>query len=348
MNWFQWRSKVLVITAVLIMLLPLLAACGAKTASQLMVKNNVKAADFTALTVLSRITGKVLVSRTGEGKWIVGQDGMILDTGAKIKTSPGGKAAITFFDGTTLDLNSETEVTLEEIKPESKSSSKVIRIRQQIGETTSRVIRLTDPASRYEIETPAAIVGVRGSVMVVKVSPDGATNVHNIQGNISVKAQGKEVPIPAGSSSTVRIGEAPGAPQPGLLPKVEAADPNSISSQSGWQQTALQLKAGEKFSVEYRGGRWSVDYRNFPYVGPEGYTESVDKTIAAGYKFEPAAPYGYLLGKIGEGKVFQIGSSGQKLSADATGYLYLRINDKDLSLWDNDGSIIVSLKTGKP
>jgi len=133
--------------------------------------------------------------------------------------------------------------------------------------------------------------------MVVQVSTDGNTNVYNVEGSISFTAQGKEVNIPVGSVSTARPGEVPSAPQPATPPAIGGLNATSISSQTGWQQTGLSLNAGDKFYVDYRGGSWTVDYKNFPYVGPGGYSADVDKTIIAGDKLDTSVPYGYLLGK---------------------------------------------------
>jgi hypothetical protein len=50
--------------------------------------------------------------------------------------------------------------------------------------------------------------------MQVNVAQDGTTRVQNLEGKISVLAQGVEVSIPVGSSSTVLPGQPPASPQP--------------------------------------------------------------------------------------------------------------------------------------
>jgi hypothetical protein len=330
----SWRSifKILALVPVIMFSLGI-TACGSKVAA------------FSPLTVLSLAGGNVHILKTGSNNWSDGKEGMTLETGYKIKTDSGSKATITFFDGSVIELNGDTEISLDQIVSKSGSSSKIIKIGQEIGETTSRVVKLVDPASRYEVETPAGVAGVRGSTMVVNVAKDGTTQVYNVEGTISLTARGKEVVVPAGSSSSVKVGDTPGAPQPGLPPGSGSANATSISSRSGWQQTGLQLNAGDTFYVEYKGGSWTVDYRNFPYVGLAGYSSDIDKTIAAGYKFDSSKTYGHLLGKVGNGKVISIGSQGGPFKADTSGSLFLRINDLDTSLGDNDGAVTVGLRS---
>jgi hypothetical protein len=223
-----------------------------------------KVAAFSPLTVLSIVGGNVEIQQPGATSWTIGKEGITLETGDKVKTDAGATATITFFDGSTIELNA-----------------------------------------------------VGGSKMVVTVATDGTTGVYNLEGIISFTAQGQEVMIPVGSVSTATPGQVPSTPQPGTPPLINAAGATSISSQTGWQQTGLYLNAGDKFYVDYSGGSWTVDYKNFPYVGPAGYTTDIDKTIVPGYKFDSSVPYGYLLGEVGNGKEILIGDSGGPFTADA-------------------------------
>jgi len=241
-------------------------------------------------------------------------------------------------------LNNNTEISLDELLSKSSTSPKTIKIGQKIGETSSSIVKLVDPASRYEVDTQAGVAAVGGSQMVVTVAGDGTTGVYNVEGTISFTAQGQTVSIPVGSISTAKPGEIPSAPQPGTPPAMSAPGVTSISSTMGWQQTSLYLNAGDKFYVDYQGGSWTVDYKNFPYVGSGGYSADIDKTIAAGYKFDSSVPYAYLMGKVGSGNVILIGNRGGPFTAGVSGFLSLRINDTDSTLGDNDGAITVGLR----
>jgi hypothetical protein len=294
------------------------------------------------LTVLSVVGGKVSVQKGGSGSWNDGKEGMTLGKGDKIKTDAGNTASITFFDGSVIELNGGTEISLDELIAKSASTNKKIEIGQTIGQTTSKIVKLVDPAAKYEINTASGVAAVRGSEMLVQVVNDGTTSVYNIEGSISFTAQGSTVAIPVGSGSTAKPGQVPSAPVPGLPAVTDFSNATTISSATGWQQTSLYLNSGDKYYVDYRGGSWTVDYKNFPYVGPGGYSADIDKTIAAGFKFDNTAPYADLLGKVGSGKEIAIGNTSGPFTADASGYLSLRINDIDASLGDNDGAITVN------
>ncbi|MER7870075.1 hypothetical protein ABTZ90_23945 [Streptomyces cellulosae] len=123
----------------------------------------------------------------------------------------------------------------------------------------------------------------------------------------------------------------------------QALESPSVSSTEEWQQMPLSVDKGERFTVSYVSGSWTVDERNYPRVGPGGYEPAVDRKIYQPCKFAPSQPFGELLGRIGEnGRAFPVGAGGT-LTARSSGTLFLRINDADRCLGDNDGSITVAM-----
>lgn len=178
----------------IVTLFPVWSACGGNSTSN---------------TTITYAQGEVLVRKAGSSDWVQGMVGMILATGDAIKAGTSANTSVTFFDGSTIVLRSNTQIEIRELFQGRTTS---IRLRQDIGETLSKVEKLVDPAARYEIETPAAIAAVRGSSMLVNVAIDGTTTVQNLAGQISVTAQGVEIEIPVGTKSTVQPGEAPSEP----------------------------------------------------------------------------------------------------------------------------------------
>ncbi len=163
-------------------------------------------------SILSIAGGNVFVRKSGSGEWTAGKVGMTLDPGDSVRTDATGTATVTFFEGSTVELSGTTEVSLSELNV-AEGTATSIRLKQEVGRTMSRVKKLVDPASRYEIETKAAIAAVRGSTMLVEVALDGTTTVGNVEGAISVIAQGVEVKIPPGQQSVTRPGSPPGQPE---------------------------------------------------------------------------------------------------------------------------------------
>jgi len=147
------------------------------------------------LTILSITEGDVFVMEAGTDSWVEAQAGMSLEDGDIIKTGDDSSAEITFFDGSTVELQPDTEVEVVSLEV-SDTGSTTITFEQTVGATINRVVNIIDPASRYEVETPAGVVAVRGSVMVVCVIEDGTSWIANQQGNILTRAQGVELQVP--------------------------------------------------------------------------------------------------------------------------------------------------------
>ena len=164
------------------------------------------------LAVVSQVFREVLVMRAGTDTWSNATANMTLEAGDRIRTGAFSHAVVIFFEGSTIDLKADTEISVTELNVAEDTGSTVIRLWQEIGKTTSRVEKLIDPASRYEIETPAGAAVVRGSEADVTVAEDGTTTIDNIEGQWSAIAQEQEVPVPEGRRVTIVPGRPPSDP----------------------------------------------------------------------------------------------------------------------------------------
>jgi hypothetical protein len=178
-------------------------------------------------TSITRLEGDVQVLKAGQSEWSQAQLQMVLNPGDSLKTGVDSLAVVTFFEGTTIELKPGTQIQISElVQALKKGDSTTIRLRQEMGETLNTITKLADTASRYEVETPVALAGVRGSQMIVKVAAGGRTVVQNLEGLIFVVAQGQEVNIPVGHESTVEPGQPPGIPVPVIATPVNTPSPS--------------------------------------------------------------------------------------------------------------------------
>jgi VCBS repeat-containing protein len=147
------------------------------------------------LTTLSAIDGDVSVMEAGTDSWTDGDVGMHLEDGDAVKTGDDSSAEITFFDGSTIELQPGTEVEIDSLDI-ADSGYTTISLEQTIGATISRVMNIVDPQSSYEVETATGAAAVRGSIMVVCVTEEGTSWIANQQGNIWTRSQGVELQVP--------------------------------------------------------------------------------------------------------------------------------------------------------
>jgi VCBS repeat-containing protein len=157
------------------------------------------------LTILSITEGDVFVMKAGTDDWIKATVEMSLEVGDTIKTGDDSGAEITFFDGSTIELEAGTQIEITSLDSSPDTGAKTITLMQTIGTTISRVTKLLDPASSYAIETPSGVAAVRGSMMIVRIVfhdpnyEDGTVLITSLEGQIYYIGHGAELQLAEGA-----------------------------------------------------------------------------------------------------------------------------------------------------
>jgi hypothetical protein len=162
-----------------------------------------------SVCTLSIYNGNVEILVPGQEGSQPGADGMTLDVGTRIITAPDTEALITFFDGSTLELESETDIEIQRLVSDDEQNISIV-LKQWMGKTWSRVVKMADP--HYEIQTPSAAAIVRGTIFMVEVDETGETTVVTNEGLVSVVGEDAEVFVPAGWETKVKRGATPAFP----------------------------------------------------------------------------------------------------------------------------------------
>ena len=158
-----------------------------------------------AETVLTVLQGDVVVET--EGGAVPGRDRMLLRPNDRVITGDAARAVLTFFDGSSVTLESGTVLLIASVAEEDAGLRAVLV--QERGRTWTHV-----PApgvAKIEIDTPNARVETRTSSFETTVSDDGRTDVDARGGPVSVESGDSRVEVPAGHTSTV---ETPGIVTP--------------------------------------------------------------------------------------------------------------------------------------
>jgi len=176
---------------------------------------------------LSVLNSNVEVQNPGADIWQKGVDGMVLEAGARVRTATDAHAMLTFFEGSTIRLEPNTDIEVQQIEHIEVQSTTII-LKQWVGRTWSRVVKMTGPGSHYEIRTPSAYALVRGTLFMTEVDEGGATTVQTVEGLVAVGAQtavlnefdmpNEEVDVPAGYETYVGYGATPSEPTPAEAP----------------------------------------------------------------------------------------------------------------------------------
>ena len=278
---------------------------------------------FSSSTTLTILSGDVQVHQAEQISFGPAQDGMTLGIGDRVKTEADTYALITFFEGSTMELEPSSEVVLTSLLQGrvGQTSATAIVVQQVAGGTWNHVSRLAVPSSIFQIDTPAAVVLVRGTLLSITIDEaSGSTQVQALEGAVLVRAQDVQVELTPATQTVVRPGEPP-APPGGMIPPSEiltftmgpaiwARIVDPIGRTVGIVSPGLQMNQipGSLVSVPF-GSLRTIEV---PITQPGQYQMVLEGTEEGDYQF-------IVQGRSGDTTVFMQGVQG----AISPGYRFL-------------------------
>jgi hypothetical protein len=145
----------------------------------------VRAAD--AVAMLEPVQGLVQL-RQGDSDWQSVTHPTPVGQGISIRTDARGIAYLTFFEGVQTEILPDSVMVVNRLSVENAEAGGPFEVSMamMVGETLNRIDRVVDASSRYEVQTPGAVMTVRGTVFRVSVSRLGNTTVSVSEGTVHV------------------------------------------------------------------------------------------------------------------------------------------------------------------
>ena len=189
-----------------------------------------------AATTVTVLSGDVLV-RHAASSFASATDGEVLVAGDTIRTGDGARAILTYFEGSTVSVEPNSELTIETASASSDGST-IVLMQQNFGRTWHVVTKLITGNSKYEVKTPASTASVRGTAFQVDSDAE-RTVVTTTEGTVVDRVpdperagQTVDVPVPAGKTHEQRKNARPApaatAPQPERTLTMTLDDQNSL------------------------------------------------------------------------------------------------------------------------
>lgn len=172
----------------------------------------VRAAEAVKATLMN-VEGDVQTQKKEGAKWEDAKDGARLSDGWSVKTGRDGKAVLTWGLGNVVRIFPLSSVSVEKLTGDEKTGEAASDVALGHGRVMAQVGKLTTKNSRFNIKTPTAVAGVRGTSFDLNM-PEGSDklNVAVIDGSVSLEAGGVEIMLEAGFESIVAMGEPPAPP----------------------------------------------------------------------------------------------------------------------------------------
>jgi hypothetical protein len=198
-------------------LLVLLVVLGA-VAAFLYYPRGTSVASASDAATLAILNTTIEGSRSG-GSFAPALDGEVYRSGDLVRANVDGRAVLTFFDASTLTVDSGSQVKVIALNKLPAEGIQVT-IQQDLGRSWSSVQKLKTPDSKWEMRTPSTTAVVRGTgfLTLVQANPGGGTTTtYQVdEGTLLVTATaGGTVSVPAGTQVSIADGQpAPAAPTP--------------------------------------------------------------------------------------------------------------------------------------
>src|SRR5438270_5238697 len=101
-----------------------------------------------------------------------------------IKTGPGSRAVLTYFEGSTVEIEPNSQISIDTAHANPDGST-VIVMQQDLGTTWHVVTHLVQGGSKYEVHTTTATASVRGTTFTLGVDVAGTRTETPTEGAVA-------------------------------------------------------------------------------------------------------------------------------------------------------------------
>jgi hypothetical protein len=106
-----------------------------------------------------------------------------------IETDDDSRVELLFDDQSVLTLGEDTLIEINEMLYDPRGKSRETLVKIAHGTLRVKAAKISSAASNFRVETPTAVIGVRGTEFVVKVDRGGSTRVITIEGLVAFRSR---------------------------------------------------------------------------------------------------------------------------------------------------------------
>jgi hypothetical protein len=209
----------------------------------------IAASSIPVQATISNITGTVEVQK-GKADWSQAKEGIALSPGDSVRTKEKASCIIKWSQGNLVKLQPLTTIKIDKNEFTPTTGVEKSSIDMKSGAVHVKAKRVSSAQSNFEIKTPTAIAGVRGTIFSVEIIEAKSTVVKCQQGKLNVKSlSGGEVTLTSGQMTTVISGSPPEQPK-----QMSVEDSSGFSAAAGslsepMLEITKPLGSGDKVST---------------------------------------------------------------------------------------------------
>lgn len=148
--------------------------------------SNLARAEELGITI-TKIKGDCEIMRVGEVKWVKANVDMRLYLNDRIRTKLISNATLEFEDGTIIEMKENTTIDIKELFKSKWTGTIKSEMKLWIGKISGTIEKLKTRDSEFNIHTPVAIIGIRGTKIEVEVGSKGETTCRVLAGLVKMR-----------------------------------------------------------------------------------------------------------------------------------------------------------------
>lgn len=136
--------------------------------------------------------GEVLIQKGGENLWLPVEKDIPLEQGDHLKTGAKAFAEILVDDGSQIRMEENSEITLSELSADFQTKSITASVYLWFGRMLSNLTRFAHARSKFEVQTPTVVAGVRGTDFAIEVMDTRESDVGVFDGEVVVAGMDRQ------------------------------------------------------------------------------------------------------------------------------------------------------------
>lgn len=162
------------------------------------------------VAAVDSVAGMVWIQPRGQHDFLPLADRPRVGAGDTIRTDARSSVNLQYVDGTRVRVGPNARLTVLKDQINSATKAETTMLKLDVGRVWIRILKVLSQKSKFDVLTPTATAGVRGTIFSVEVTPEGKTVVSVKEGEVAVKSGQAEQEVARGQM--MRDGKAEAMP----------------------------------------------------------------------------------------------------------------------------------------
>ena len=150
------------------------------------------------VAAVDAVQGYVWIQPRGHEGFMPLADRPRVAAGDTLRTDARSQVDLRYVDGTRMRVGPNSRLTVLKDQINRRTEAETTMFKLDLGRVWVRILKVLSQKSKFDVITPTATAGVRGTIFAVEVTPEGKTLVSVKEGKVAVKTGQTEAQVAQG------------------------------------------------------------------------------------------------------------------------------------------------------